>query len=83
MRRGVATVGAAVALAACGPAAPAGLEVADGWTVEVVRDDLAGPTQLVADPADADTVWLAELAGGEDAGSGRVRRRTLTRSRRQ
>lgn len=74
MRRLLGTV-AAVALlgAACtsGGGAPEGADVADGWSVEVVRDDLQRPTQLV-EGADGITLFVAELAGGEDAGEGRV-----------
>lgn len=71
MRRVLAIAGVAATLAACGPAVPEGLDAADGWTVEVVRDDLAGPSQLVDDGEGG--LLVAELAGGEDAGAGRVR----------
>lgn len=73
MRRLLVAV-AAVALlgAACtsGGGAPDGAEVADGWSVEVVRDDLERPTQLVEAEG---ALLVAELAGGEDAGEGQVR----------
>lgn len=51
--------------------APDDVTVADGWSVEVVRDDLVGPTQLVAGPEGA-SLYLAELAGDEGEGAGTV-----------
>lgn len=54
-----------------GPSLPDGVEIAEGWSVEVVRDDLERPTQLALDPDGS--LHVAELAGGEDAGEGRVR----------
>ena len=73
MRRAVAVVGAlATVLTACSATpTPDGTDVAGGWTVEVVRDDLVGPTQVALAPDGA--LLVAELAGGEDAGDGRVR----------
>lgn len=76
----VVVVVLATALAACvagDPDPPGGSGAADGWVAEVVRDDLDGPTQVAAEPRDADILWVAELAGDEDAGAGRVRRLDL------
>lgn len=72
-RRTVAAVATTVGLlAACsGVAGPDGVGLAEGWSAQVVRDDLVGPTQLAAVPV-ADVVLVAELGGGEDAGRGRV-----------
>ena len=73
MPRALAAVVVLVCASACGAAAPAGDEgvtVADGWTVEVVRDDLDGPTQVVV-AADG-TVLVAQLSGDESAGTGTV-----------
>lgn len=57
-------------LAACSSLPPDGVELADGWSAEVVRDDLMGPTQVALAPDGR--VLVAELNGEEDAGDGRV-----------
>ncbi len=61
---------ALIAGCSSGGTAPDGVTVAEGWTVDVLRDDLDRPTQLVV--ADG-TMLVAELAGGEDDVDGRVR----------
>lgn len=76
MQRTIGAVVAAVAVtavvAACAPDSPADdMAALGGWTLEVVRTDLDGPTQLALGP-DGSTVYVAELAGEEDAGTGRV-----------
>lgn len=72
-RRSVAAVLAAgLALAGCGDDTTAGLDVADGWTLELVREDLDRPTQLALH-VDGGRVLVAELSGEEGAGTGRVR----------
>lgn len=72
-RRTVAAVVAAgLVVTACGDASSEALEVAEGWTVSVVRDDLDRPTQLALGP-DRERVLVAELSGEEDQGTGRVR----------
>ncbi|MEM9613803.1 MAG: PQQ-dependent sugar dehydrogenase [Actinomycetota bacterium] len=53
-------------------AAPVGVVAPDGLRVEVVAEDLPGPTQLVA--LDEDTVLVAVLNGAENDGTGQVRR---------
>lgn len=58
-------------LVACDTASPNDVEVAEGWTFTLVRDDLEGPTQLAL--TDDGRVLVAELAGGEQDGTGRVR----------
>lgn len=68
----VAVVAAGVVLAACGTETTDELDVAPGWTVELLRDDLARPTQLALD-RDGDRILVAELSGEEDGGTGRVR----------
>ena len=63
---------AGLALAACGQGMSDEVEIAAGWTVELVRDDLDRPTQLALAPGGT-RVLVAELSGEEEAGSGRVR----------
>ena len=72
MRRAWAVLGVLVTvLAACSAdGGPDGVELAEGWTAEVVREDLDGPTQVAFAPDER--VLVAELAGGEDAGDGRI-----------
>jgi glucose/arabinose dehydrogenase len=53
-----------------GRTAPDGVAVPDGFVVDVVVDDLEGPTQFVVLP-DGDLV-VAEINGGEREGTGRV-----------
>ena len=67
-----AALAAGLLLAGCGAddAATADVDVAQGWTLALVRDDLERPTQLATD---GETVYVAELSGEEDAGTGRVR----------
>lgn len=65
-------VASLVLLAGCAsdPAPADGVTVAQGWSVEVLRDDLQGPTQVVEAPDGR--VLVAQLSGGEDAGVGTV-----------
>lgn len=44
--------------------------VAEGWSVEVVREDLRGPTQIATGPDG--TLYAAQLSGGEGSGDGQV-----------
>lgn len=66
-------------LAACGataatpsppPAATAPLTLPAGYTADVVTGDLRGPTQMILGPDGR--LWVAQLAGGESAGTGQV-----------
>lgn len=67
----LAVLTAGLALTGCGGDDPvSSFDVAQGWTVTLVRDDLERPTQLATD---GDTVYVAELSGEETAGTGRVR----------
>jgi glucose/arabinose dehydrogenase len=54
------------------PAVPetAGLTLVDGYSAEMVVESLTGPTQMTWG-ADG-TLWVAQLAGGENAGQGQV-----------
>lgn len=64
-------VAAGLVLTACADGdAMAGVDVAQGWSLGLVRDDLERPTQLATD---GETVHVAELVGEEGAGNGRVR----------
>ena len=47
-----------------------GLLLPVGYTTEVVGQGLQGPTQMI--PGPAGELWLAQLAGGENAGQGQV-----------
>lgn len=73
VRRAISAVVALALIAACaadGPgAAVEGVEVGDGFDVEVLVDGLVGPTQI--DMAD-DRLIVAELNGSEGGGTGRV-----------
>lgn len=71
-RAAAAALAAGVVLTACGDDVAGDLDVADGWTIELVRTDLDRPTQLALH-ADGERVLVAELSGEEDAGSGRIR----------
>ena len=71
-RRAAAALAAGLLLAGCGSSTPDELEVAEGWTIELVRDDLEQPTQLALH-ADGERVLVAELSGEEEQGTGRVR----------
>ncbi len=68
----VAALAAGLVLAACGEDTTDELDVAAGWSVELVREDLDQPTQLALH-ADGERVLVAELSGEEGAGTGRVR----------
>ncbi len=79
MRRTSTALAVVLALVgACGDAAdevvtePNAGAPPDGFVIEVIRDDLVGPTQVVRSP-DGE-LWLAELGGGENEGQGRVLR---------
>jgi glucose/arabinose dehydrogenase len=71
-----AIVATALVLVGCGrggpsdAAEPVGVDVVDGFVVEVIVDDLDGPTQFALLP-DGDLV-VAELNGGERDGTGRI-----------
>ena len=76
----------ALLLAACGArqsAAPAtaGLTLPAGFEAVVVARDLQGPTQIIRGPDN--TIWVALLAGAENAGSGQVVALSLTTGERQ
>lgn len=73
-----AAVAAAALVTGCGDDGPDDERTtADGLAVVPVAEGLAGPTQIVA--AADDVVLVAELNGGEDAGTGRIVRFDLDR----
>jgi glucose/arabinose dehydrogenase len=47
-----------------------GLTLPTGYTAEVAVEALTGPTQMIWGPDD--TLWVAQLAGGENAGQGQI-----------
>ena len=71
-------VGAVALLVGCGPGPTApdgieavdGVEVAEGWAVELVADDFVGPTQVAVTPGGR--VLVAHLDGDEGDGTGTV-----------
>jgi glucose/arabinose dehydrogenase len=71
---GAVCAGALLLVSACaGPLADqqgAVIRVPDGYAVETVVEGLHGPTQIIEGPDDR--LWVAQLAGGEDAGDGQV-----------
>lgn len=72
MRRVGLAATAALACTACGllrPVAPPGLEIADGYRIELFATGLNGPTQMIFVSGE---IWLAQLAGPENAGSGQI-----------
>lgn len=46
------------------------LNLPDGYSAAVVTEGLRGPTQMIIGPDDR--LWLAQLAGGENSGTGQV-----------
>lgn len=48
----------------------AGLSLPQGFAVSIVAEGLRGPTQMLIGPDGA--LWVAQLAGGENAGTGEV-----------
>ena len=46
------------------------LNLPDGYSAAIVTEDLRGPTQMIIGPDDR--LWLAQLAGGENSGTGQV-----------
>ena len=46
------------------------LNLPDGYSASIVAEGLRGPTQMIIGPDDR--LWLAQLAGGENSGTGQV-----------
>ncbi len=72
MRRFALAALVLVTSSACGrlrPAAPPGLEVADGYRVELFAEGFKGPTQMILVSGE---IWMAQLAGPENAGTGQI-----------
>ena len=46
------------------------LSLPEGYSASVVAEGLTGPTQMIVGPDDR--LWLAQLAGGENSGTGQV-----------
>jgi glucose/arabinose dehydrogenase len=66
--RAVCAAVVALVVGACG--GDAGLGLADGFRAEVLAEGLDRPTQFVSGPDGR--LWVAQLAGGEDAADGQV-----------